>query len=93
MSHLKHTFAASSSWWSMCEAVMVEGQAGQTNTFRWEDDFQTAGDPSDDHTIWYFGDYLKEGATSYSTRIAAFACATRKTAGKSSPRQNNDKKA
>jgi hypothetical protein len=32
-------------------------------------------DPSDDRTIWYVGDYLKAGATSYSTRIAAFRIA------------------
>lgn len=57
------------------EAVMVEGQAAQTSTFRWEDYSQTAIDPSDDRTIWYVGDYLKEGATSYSTRIAAFRIA------------------
>jgi hypothetical protein len=60
---------------SLREAVMVEGQAAQTNTFRWEDYSQTAVDPSDDRTIWYVGDYLKEGATSYSTRIAAFQIA------------------
>ena len=39
---------------------------------RWEDYTQTAIDPSDDCTIWYVGDYLKKGATSYSTRIGAF---------------------
>ncbi len=33
---------------------------------------QTAIDPSDDRTIWYVGDYLREGATNYSTRIGAF---------------------
>jgi hypothetical protein len=60
---------------SLREAVMVEGQAAQTSTFRWEDYSQTAVDPSDDRTIWYVGDYLKEGATSYSTRIAAFRIA------------------
>jgi hypothetical protein len=60
---------------SLREAVLVEGQAAQTNTFRWEDYSQTAVDPSDDRTIWYVGDYLKEGATSYSTRIAAFRIA------------------
>jgi hypothetical protein len=57
---------------SLREAVMVEGQAAQTNTIRWEDYSQTAVDPSDDRTIWYVGDYLKSGATNYSTRIAAF---------------------
>lgn len=57
---------------SLQEAVMVEGQAAQTNTMRWEDYTQTAVDPSDDRTIWYVGDYLKKGATNYSTRIAAF---------------------
>ncbi len=54
------------------EAVLVEGKAAQTNTLRWEDYTQTAVDPSDDCTIWYVGDYLKEGATNYSTRIGAF---------------------
>jgi len=29
-------------------------------------------DPSDDCTFWYVGDYLKNGAGSYSTRIGAF---------------------
>jgi len=57
---------------SLREAVMAEGQAAQTNTLRWEDYSQTAVDPSDDRTIWYVGDYLKAGASNYSTRIAAF---------------------
>jgi hypothetical protein len=54
------------------EAVLVEGEAAQTNTLRWEDYSQTAIDPMDDCTIWYVGDYLKEGAELYSTRIGAF---------------------
>jgi len=54
------------------EAVLAEGQAPQTNTLRWEDYTQTAMDPSDDCTIWYVGDYFKQGATDYSTRIGAF---------------------
>lgn len=54
------------------EAILVEGEAAQTNTFRWEDYTQTAIDPTDDHTIWYVGDYLKQGAANYSTRIGAF---------------------
>ena len=54
------------------EVVLVEGEAAQTNTFRWEDYAQTAIDPTDDRTIWYVGDYLKKGATNYSTRIGAF---------------------
>jgi hypothetical protein len=54
------------------EAVLVEGEAAQTNTMRWQDYTQTAIDPSDDRTIWYVGDYLKKGAASYSTRIGAF---------------------
>lgn len=53
------------------ERVLVEGEASQESTLRWEDYTQTAVDPSDDCTIWYVGDYLKAGATSYSTRIAA----------------------
>lgn len=54
------------------ETVLVEGEAAQTNTKRWEDYTQTAMDPSDDLTIWYVGDYLKKGAANYSTRIGAF---------------------
>jgi hypothetical protein len=54
------------------ETVLVEGQAAQTNSLRWEDYATTALDPSDDCTFWYVGDYLKAGAVSYSTRIGAF---------------------
>jgi hypothetical protein len=54
------------------EAVLVEGEASQTYTKRWQDFTQTAVDPSDDLTIWYVGDYIKKGATNYSTRIGAF---------------------
>jgi hypothetical protein len=54
------------------EAVLVEGEAAQTDTMRWEDYAQTAVDPSDDCTIWYVGDYFKKDARSYSTRIGAF---------------------
>jgi hypothetical protein len=54
------------------ETVLVEGEAAQTNTLRWEDYTQTAVDPSDDCTIWYVGDYLKKEAPSYSTKIGAF---------------------
>lgn len=54
------------------ESVLVEGEAAQTNTIRWEDYTQTAMDPSDDCTIWYVGDYLKKDAPSYSTRIGSF---------------------
>ena len=57
------------------ETVLVEGEAAQTNTNRWEDYSQTAMDPSDDCTVWYVGDYLKKGATTYSTKIGAFKMA------------------
>jgi hypothetical protein len=57
---------------SLREAVLVEGEAAQTSTLRWQDYTQTAIDPDDDCTIWYVGDYLKKDATSYSTRIGAF---------------------
>ncbi len=57
---------------TLAETVLAEGQAAQASTMRWEDYTQTAVDPSDDCTIWYVGDYLKAGATSYSTRIGAF---------------------
>jgi hypothetical protein len=52
--------------------VLATGEAAQTNTLRWEDYAQTAVDPSDDCTIWYVGDYFKQGATTYSTRIGAY---------------------
>ena len=52
--------------------LLAEGQAPQINTMRWEDYSQTAVDPTDDCTIWYVGDYLKNDATTYSTRIGAF---------------------
>jgi hypothetical protein len=53
------------------ETVLVEGEAAQ-DAMRWEDYTQTAIDPSDDCTIWYVGDYLKKGATNYSSRVGAF---------------------
>jgi hypothetical protein len=54
------------------EATLVNGAAPQSTTLRWEDYTQTAVDPVDDCTIWYVGDYLRAGATFYSTRIGAF---------------------
>ncbi len=54
------------------EAILVQGEAAQTSTLRWEDYTQTAVDPSDDCTIWYVGDYVKKDASSYSSRIGAF---------------------
>jgi hypothetical protein len=53
------------------EAVLVEGEDIQPG-MRWQDYTQTAIDPSDDCTIWYVGDYIKKGASSYSSRIGAF---------------------
>jgi len=57
---------------SFGEGIFAEGQAAQTNTLRWEDYTYTALDPSDDETFWYVGDYLKQGAKNYSTKIGAF---------------------
>src|SRR4029077_13380582 len=57
---------------SLRETVLAEGEASQTYTNRWQDYAQTAIDPSDDTTIWYVGDYIKKGATNYSTRIGSF---------------------
>jgi hypothetical protein len=54
------------------ETVLVEGEASQTGTLRWEDYTTTAMDPRDDCTVWYVGDYLKAKADLYSTRIGAF---------------------
>ena len=56
---------------SLRETVLVEGE-GVQNAMRWEDYTQTAIDPTDDCTIWYVGDYMKKGVTSYSSRIGAF---------------------
>jgi hypothetical protein len=57
---------------TMQEAILVEGEAAQNSTVRWEDYTQTAIDPSDDCTIWYVGDYLRAGSDTYSSRIGAF---------------------
>ena len=57
---------------SLREAILATGGASQTTTLRWQDYTQTAIDPVDDCTVWYVGDYLRVGATSYSTRIGAF---------------------
>jgi len=58
------------------ETVLVNGEAAQTTTLRWEDYTTTAIDPSDDCTFWYVGDYLKAGETGfsagYSTKIGSF---------------------
>ena len=54
------------------EAILVQGEAAQTSTLRWQDYTQTAIDPSDDCTMWYVGDYLKKDAPTYSTKIGAF---------------------
>jgi hypothetical protein len=61
------------------ETVLVEGEAAQPGmeeqnfrNLRWQDYTTTAMDPSDDCTVWYVGDYLKQGATTYSTKIGAF---------------------
>jgi hypothetical protein len=53
------------------ETTLVEGQ-GIQNAMRWEDYSQTAIDPVDDCTIWYVGDYMRKGETTYSSRIGAF---------------------
>ena len=54
------------------ETVLAKGEASQTNTLRWEDYTTTAMDPSDDCTLWYVGDYMKEGDTAYRTKIGSF---------------------
>jgi hypothetical protein len=54
------------------ETILVEGEAAQTTTLRWEDYTTTAIDPSDDCTIWYVGDYLRKDAQTYSTKVGAF---------------------
>ena len=54
------------------EAVLVEGGAAQEHSLRWEDYTQTAVDPVDDCTIWYVGDYLRAGESTYASRIGAF---------------------
>ena len=53
------------------ESVLIEGQASQA-VMRWEDYTQTAMDPADDCTIWYVGDYVKNGETTYTSRIGSF---------------------
>ncbi len=55
------------------ESVLAEGRASQTGSLRWEDYTTTVVDPSDDCTFWFVGNYLKDGATSSTTRIGSFA--------------------
>jgi len=64
---------------TLAETVLAEGEAAQPGTaeqnfrnLRWQDYTTTAMDPSDDCVVWYVGDYLKSGATAYSTKIGAF---------------------
>lgn len=57
---------------SFHETVLAQGEASQTDGFRWEDYTTTAMDPSDDCTFWYVGDYLKKDDKDYRTRIGAF---------------------
>ncbi len=54
------------------EAVLAAGEASQARGNRWQDYTTSAVDPSDDCTIWYVGDYVKDGANGYSTKIGAF---------------------
>jgi len=56
---------------SFRETTLIQGQASQTDTLRWEDYTTTVIDPSDDRTFWYVGDYLKTGGTR-ATRIGSF---------------------
>jgi hypothetical protein len=56
---------------TMKEAVLVAGEDIQT-AMRWQDYTTTAIDPGDDCTVWYVGDYIKKGASSYSSKIGAF---------------------
>ena len=60
---------------SLGEGVLIDGQASQTNTLRWEDYTYTVIDPSDDETFWYVGDYLKKDAKNYTSRIGSFKLA------------------
>jgi hypothetical protein len=55
------------------ELILADGQASQTSTLRWEDYTNITVDPSDECTFWFAGNYLKAGAASPTTRIAAVA--------------------
>jgi len=57
---------------SFHESLLADGEAAQTDAYRWEDYTTTAMDPSDDCTFWYVGDYFRKGDTSYRTRIGSF---------------------
>jgi len=74
---------------SFSEGIFAEGQSAQTNTLRWEDYTYTALDPSDDETFWYVGDYLKQGAKNYSTKIGAFKLNPSAAGGKISSAAGN----
>ncbi len=55
------------------ESILAEGLASQKDSLRWEDYTNIALDPSDDCTFWFVGNYLKNSATSSTTRIGSFA--------------------
>jgi hypothetical protein len=54
------------------ESILAQGQASQTGSLRWEDYTNIIVDPSNQCTFWFVGNYLKEGATSSTTRIGSF---------------------
>lgn len=56
---------------SYAETTIAKGEAPQRSTLRWQDYTLLAMDP-DDCRFWYVGDYLKAGASSYSTRVASW---------------------
>jgi len=60
---------------SFHESVIVTGEAAKKNATRWQDYTTTAMDPSDNCTFWYVGDFVKKGASGYSTKIGAFRVA------------------
>jgi hypothetical protein len=63
------------------ETLLANGEASQTDGFRWEDYTTAAMDPSDDCTFWYVGDYLKRGDKDYRARIGGFrvpGCSSRR---------------
>jgi hypothetical protein len=54
------------------EAVILNGNASQTNTNRWGDYSAMSIDPEDGCTFWFTGEMMPLGGTTWTTQIAAF---------------------
>jgi hypothetical protein len=55
------------------EAVILNGNASQTNANRWGDYSAMSIDPADDCTFWFTGEMMPLGGGNWTTQIGSFA--------------------